>query len=45
MMIGALREISPLVIEKVVKTALKTIKKGKNKDDKLSLINDSSSKF
>jgi hypothetical protein len=29
MMIGALREISPLVIEKVVKTALKTIKKGK----------------
>jgi hypothetical protein len=29
MMIGSLREISPLVIEKVVKTALKTIKKGK----------------
>ena len=32
-MIGSLREISPLVIEKVVKTALKTIKKGKYTSD------------
>lgn len=29
MMIGSLREISPVVVQKVAKDALKTIKKGK----------------